>query len=257
MFLFHTCRNLFIGLCCILFLTGCAQAKIHMKTSWDLSGTYEVSILHDPRLAKITDWLIQHYQRKGYQIERRKEKEKVGFFAYKKVANILETPIQQDFPDFSKLMDSWLTILRSDLPVVKSPSSTPIPNTISQAAKHLTWNSDLFTTQILYRNQELNLTRVPIHKIYATYKQFFGQGDEAPPTLQFEVTLPIAPDNSNANQIRNEGKTLLWDLKFGQKNPIYMAVEIPNPITISILCGLALLFVGFALYTAWSKHKQS
>lgn len=254
MFLFHTGRKLFIGLCCILFLTGCAQATIHMKTGWDLSGTYEVRILNDPRLSKLTDWLIQHYQQKGYRVERIKEKGNIGFFADKKVANILDTPIQQDFPDFSKLMNSWLTILRIDLPAVQTSNTKP--HLINQASKHLTWNSDLFTTQIWYRNQELDLSRVPIHKIYATYKQYFGQGNETPPTLQFKVTLPIAPDNSNANQISNEGKTLLWDLKFGQKNPIFMTVEIPNPITISILSSLALLFLGLTLYTAWSKQKK-
>lgn len=254
MHLFHTAQKLFIGFACILFCTGCAQATIHMKTNWDLSGIYEVHIMNDARLSKLTNWLIQHYQQKGYRIERIKAEGNVGFNAKKEVANILDSPIQQDLPDLSKLMNSWLTILRSEWPAVQTPGSTsPI---ISQATKHLTWNSDFFTTQIWYRNQELDLSRVPIHRIYQTYKQYFGQGNESPPSLQFKVTLPIAPDQSNANQISNEGKTLLWDLKFGQKNPIYMAVEIPNPITIGVLSSLALLFLGYTLYTAWNKRKK-
>ncbi|TCP70366.1 DUF3153 domain-containing protein [Baia soyae] len=249
----HKTQIFFIGLCCSLLLTSCAQANIHMNINWDLSGTYKFQIVNDPRLSKITNWLSDHYKQKGYLITPIKTIEAVGFSAEKKVKNILDTPIQQDFPDFSQLMNSWTTILQSDLPSLQSLDSTPSEKT--KPNKHLTWNSDLFTTQIRYRNTELDLTRLPVNKIYATYQHYFGKKNETPPSLQFQITLPIAPDNSNANQASNDGKTLCWDLKFGQKNPIFMTVEIPNPITVGILSLLALLFLGVILFTTIRKRK--
>ncbi|MDQ0416454.1 hypothetical protein J2Z48_000618 [Croceifilum oryzae] len=248
----HKAHIFLIGLCCSLLLTGCAQTNIHMNINWDLSGTYKFQIANDPRLGKITTWLSDHYRQKGYQITPIKTNEEVGFSAEKEVKNILDTPIQQDFPDFSQLMNSWTTILQSDLPSLQSLDFKPSE---TKSNKHLTWNSDLFTTQIRYRNTDLDLTNLPVNKLYATYQHYFGKKNETPPSLQFQITLPIAPDNSNASQVQNEGKTLCWDLKFGQKNPIFMTVEIPNPITVGVLCLFAILFLGVVLFTTIRKRK--
>ncbi|SFX51173.1 Protein of unknown function [Thermoactinomyces sp. DSM 45891] len=250
----HKIQVFFIGLCCSLLLTSCAQADIHMSINWDLSGTYSFRIVNDPRLSKITNWLSDHYRQKGYLITSIKTSEEIGFSAEKKVKNILDSPIQQDFPDFSQLMNSWTTILQSDLPSLQSLDSAPSK---TKPNKHLTWNSDLFTTQIRYRNTELDLTRLPVNKLYASYQHYFGKKNETPPSLLFQITLPIAPDNSNASQVRDEGKTLGWDLKFGQKNPIFMTAEIPNPITVGILSLLALLFLGVVLFTTMKKRKSA
>jgi hypothetical protein len=69
--------------------------------------------------------------------------------------------------------------------------------------------------------------------------------------LKLMLTLPIAPDNHNADNVTDGGKTLTWNLKPGQDNPIFMEAEFPNPLGWG-----AIILVAVILLIVWRVRKK-
>jgi hypothetical protein len=67
--------------------------------------------------------------------------------------------------------------------------------------------------------------------------------------LEFLFTLPIKPGDSNANELRDNGRTLVWDLNLFEPNQYNVTLNLPNVRNIALTAGAALLFV---LVLAWT-----
>ena len=70
-------------------------------------------------------------------------------------------------------------------------------------------------------------------------------GNEQEITMNYQVKLPTKATKSNATEVLDNGKTLKWTLKSGEKNTIeFMAEEINSlPIIIIVVAGIAIVAV--------------
>lgn len=75
--------------------------------------------------------------------------------------------------------------------------------------------------------------------------------------IEYRLNLPVKPNSNNATKVENGGKTLIWELTFGQKNYINYEFDLSKPdYTMLIIWCIftALVFVGLYLY-AKRKNK--
>lgn len=242
----------FLAILIFISTAGCAQATMHMTVNWDLSGTYAIRVQFDPYLKKFTQWSENHFKNRGYQVERRTVNGKDELYAKKFVDHLLDYPIQQDLPNANELLATFISMQTGkDIPTIVLPDKIKA----MEYRKDLQMNSDLFHTHLRYTYNQLDLTSLPIDRIFQTKQRLFG-GNYTPPTCSFLLTLPFAPDQSNAQKVSADGKTLTWDLRFGKNNPIIIEKDIPNPITWGILLIIALIFLIILVYSIWKEHKN-
>ncbi|OEF96729.1 DUF3153 domain-containing protein [Desulfuribacillus alkaliarsenatis] len=68
--------------------------------------------------------------------------------------------------------------------------------------------------------------------------------------LEFILTLPMQPTKHNADEVRDNGYTLVWDIKPGKNNEIEVTARLPNVNRILLLIALIIIstVIGFIYY---------
>ncbi|MTI94564.1 MAG: DUF3153 domain-containing protein [Firmicutes bacterium] len=85
----------------------------------------------------------------------------------------------------------------------------------------------------------------------------FGQMMLNQMNFRFTITLPVKPDSHNADSVSEDGKTLTWNLRPGQANPINLEASVPNIVFIAILgAGAALLLIGLIVLIVVLRRRR-
>lgn len=199
----------------ILFLTGCVNADYHVTIHKDGSGTYRMKVLTQPMIADELASFQEKLESNDYQVQEIHEGDLVGWVAEKKVDNVTKDPPGQD------LKDAFSTS-------GKSASLFPLPEEKSTGPVRI--EKSWFQYRILLRT-DADLTTL---KADNPVEQFLW--DET--NLRLRLTLPLKPEEHNADKVSEDGKTLTWMLDPGEKNPVQVLVTLPNPV------GWILTFAG-------------
>lgn len=201
------------------FLTGCVQGNLHVTINKDGSGIYQWKVLTNARAQKYIKHISTLYSYKGYEAKFIREKGQVGFTATKPVKNIAKEPLNKEINE--AIPTKLLTNNRSKEVMVTQKTIQPI--------KELTINSGFWKTSLLYQTQ-INMQR-NITNLAGPYASYLN-GLINKFQFRFHLTLPIAPTKQNAHAVSKDGKTLTWNLKLGQNNPIVLGIDVSTPIVL-------------------------
>jgi hypothetical protein len=201
----------------IFFLTGCVQGNLHVTINKDGSGIYQWKVLANARAQTYIKHISTIYSYKGYDAKIIREKGQVGFIATKPVKNIAKEPLNKEIND---VIPAKFFTNTSSKEVMVTPKTV-------QPIKELTINSGFWKTSLLYQTQ-VNMQKNINHLAgrYAAYLSGWLNKQK----FQFHLTLPIAPTKQNAQVISKDGKTLTWNLKLAQNNPIILGIDVPTPV---------------------------
>lgn len=218
--------KLFFFICMIpsLFISGCVQGNLHVTVHKDGSGIYQWKVLANARVQKYIKHITSIYSHKGYEAKFIRENGQVGFIATKPVKNIAKEPLDKEVNE--AIPTELIPINES-----KEVMASKVNNSSTKPMKELTVHSGFWKTSILYQTQ-VNMQKNINHLAgpYATYLS--GLLDKL--KFRFHLTLPIAPTRQNANAVSKDGKTLTWNLKLGQNNPIALGIDVPTPIVLLV-----------------------
>ena len=77
--------------------------------------------------------------------------------------------------------------------------------------------------------------------------------------LKYTVTLPAKAKTNNATEVSKDGKTLTWNLKYGEKNKVEYTFDLGNNSNVVMYVGIgvaALVVVG-AVVLVLTKKKNN
>ncbi|MDR6227408.1 DUF3153 domain-containing protein [Desmospora profundinema] len=211
---------------CLLLLSGCVDADMHVTVNWDGSGTYQLKIVSHPLVAQELESFKAAVQQSGYDVQPIQEGERTGWVATRSVENVAQNPPGDDLLDIYS-------------PKGKTASSLPFPVIGRMEKGPIQVDSSLFRTHILF-HRDVDLTSI-------AGNDSVGQAFVDEMNLTFRLTLPLAPDEHNADQVSADEKTLTWNLKPGEVQPVQVEWYLPNPITVVILVLIAFLLLAAAI----------
>ncbi|MCH5584811.1 hypothetical protein MK805_07470 [Shimazuella sp. AN120528] len=204
-----------------LFLTGCIQGNLHVTINKDGSGIYQWKVLTNAKAQKYIRHITTLYSRKGYEAKFIREKNQVGFLATKPVKNIAKEPLNKEI---NAAIPTELIPSGGQSKTVLSTNTNPQS---FQPIKELSIKSGFWKTTLLYQTQ-VNMQKNIVNLLGPFAPYLSGLLDRI--KFRFLLTLPIAPTKQNANTVSKDGKTLTWNLKLGQNNPIVLGIDVPTPI---------------------------
>lgn len=247
-------KVILLSLFIVTLLSGCLDASMHVKVNWDGSGEYEVKVLAGEMILEQLEDMKQELQQKNYEVKTIEENNKTGWVAIKKVDNVLKDPPMEEFQKTTNSAIQWIES--------QMASASGNTNVQHQALKGLTddykiENSLFFTTVTI--NTEADLTDL-MDQEEDKLDQQLSKWIMDQMNLKFMLTLPIKADKHNATTVSEDGKTLTWKLKPGEKNPIHLVLSIPNIITWGIIIGLSfiiLLVISILLIIRRRKKKKN
>lgn len=214
----------------ILLTTGCVNADYHVTIHKDGSGSYRVKVLAPSVVADQLDSFQKKMETQGYRVREIREDQRVGWLAEKESKNVVEDPPGDEFKEL--LGPSGKTA--SLLPSLPEGSRGPV-----RIEKN--W----FQYQIFLKTQA-DLTSLQADN---PLEEFLWEETN----LRFRLTLPLKPGEHNADQVSDDGKTLTWKLEPGEKNPVRVLVEFPNPVGWILSFILAFILLLFIFYLVWSR----
>lgn len=194
--------------------------------------------LFDSQLTKIKDGL----EKEGYLVKKVEDSHQIGFTAEKKVGNLLEevNKLKASENAYLRMYAEQLAAVNTDL-MNQNASAPNIPGS---------WNplNEFLANSIKSYRFEKGLW-FDKHKISGEIDltQFKGIQEQIklitnePMKMRLLVTLPFSSDEHNASATADDGKTLIWNIKFGEKNPIYFDIRQPNLVTWGIALAFALI----------------
>ncbi len=226
-------KTVYLLLMCIilLFAAGCVDVDIELTIHKDGSGEIMYRIAMDPLLHRFLtesdsdplEEFIKEAEVEGFLVTVFRG-EKTGIEARKVVENMGE--------------GSGLYLLNDEFDM-----------------DQLIVNKGLFKNQIIF-DTELDLT-VLEREFAGDFEQLLGERMLSNMRFDFTLNLPIRPAKHNASTTENDGRTLIWNLTPGDKNPIYMEIEVLNIQNILILAGAFILSViVIAVVLKARKHEE-
>ena len=212
-------KPVFVLLMCImlLFITGCVDVDIELTIHKDGSGEIMYRMAMDPLLYRFLtesdsdplEDFIKEAEVEGFLVTVFRG-ETTGLEARKVIENMGE--------------GSGLYLLNDEFDM-----------------DQLVVNKGLFKNQIIF-DTELDLT-VLEREFAGDFEQLLGKRMLQNMRFDFTLNLPVKPAKHNASTTENDGRTLIWNLTPGDKNPIYMEIEVLNIQNILILAGVFILSV--------------
>jgi len=241
-----------------LILTGCFKGDFHVKINRDGSAdlnykigfnSYLISMMEstDDSDEDIIESLKKDLEDDGFEVTYYKENDISGVIAKKH---------QESLDDLS------IDIFQQNL-TAESNGSEANASEIDSNINKITVNKGFFQNEYIV-NANFDLTSMETKNNNSEDSQSeanqLGEGiAEAMLNqidLNFILTLPVKPENHNASQITNEGKTLTWNLKPGANNEVKVEAKVLNLKNISILIvGLFVLIALISFY--YYKSRKS
>jgi hypothetical protein len=234
-----------------VFLTGCIDADMHITINRDGSGKYEIKVLTNPLILSQFNDFKNRLSSHGYQIRTLDEGDKQGWVAVKEVKSVIDDPPGKEFKDEANSAFRFFGNQTASLPKDDHPLAIHSFSPIKGLGKGFKVKNGLFTTTLVY-NTHVDLTRLKQSDAYGLDQLIFNKMN-----LRLILTLPVKVDQSNATQVSPDGKTLIWKIRPGEDNPIYMSVKIPNPITWFILILMIVLLLIIALIVWMRRRKRN
>lgn len=226
-----------VSMVCLVMLTGCVNATMHITVHSDGSGVYQLKLLSNPLLVEQMAPIKNRLQQKGYQVKAVTEGNQTGWVAEKQVDNVLKEP-----PDKNMFKDLLPNKPSASLASV-STDDAPQTGSFNQPVFH--FDPGFFTLKFRID------THIDLRSMKDLGGSFFGDSLGDLMHLKLMLTLPIAPHKYNADSVSDGGKTLTWNLKPGQDNPIFMEVEFPNPLGWG-----AIILVAVIVFIVWRMRKK-
>lgn len=229
-----------------VLLMGCVNIDIKVSVNLDGSGIYEISFLTDnpmikEELAKKSGGSAPDFaelEKKGYKYEEVKDQDgKSGFRLIKKVDNIMDQPIMEDLDEITTVQIQYF-----GQKVASLNSNIPLASKNTDGKIEFTQDKGIFFDNYTIRT-EVDLTDT-------------GEIDEALSFIKLRMllSLPIEPKTHNATKVLDDG-TLAWDVKYGEKNPVFIEMSVPNLITWGIIIGLVLIGIIIAVILLVKRKK--
>ena len=75
--------------------------------------------------------------------------------------------------------------------------------------------------------------------------------------FSFVLTLPTKPSKHNASTVSDNGRTLEWPLKIGEKNSLQAEMVVPNIMNIGIVGGLGILALFGIIFVLVRKNSKN
>ncbi len=194
----------------VLGLSGCLKYDVSMSIANDKSMDFEmIAAMNMSMLKSLGDGSsssssttesfdksdYKEYEKAGYKVEEYKEKkddaEYEGVKISKKFANIDDVSTNKDEAvEFTKLFDE---------------------NAKPEDVHFFYKNGDVYKANLTFNLVDDN-SNSSDNTDYSQYQSYFD--------LEYKVTLPEKPISNNATSVSEDGKTLTWKMKYGEKNSI-------------------------------------
>lgn len=194
----------------VLGLSGCLKYDVSMSIANDKSMDFEmIAAMNMSMLKSLGDGNsssssttesfdkndYKEYEKAGYKVEEYKEKkddaEYEGVKISKKFASIDDVSTNKDEAvEFTKLFDE---------------------NAKPEDVHFFYKNGDVYKANLTF-NLVDDDSNSSDNTDYSQYQSYFD--------LEYKVTLPEKPISNNATSVSEDGKTLTWKMKYGEKNSI-------------------------------------
>lgn len=194
----------------VLGLSGCLKYDVSMSIASDKSMDFEmIAAMNMSMLKSLGDGNsssssttesfdkndYKEYEKAGYKVEEYKEKkddaEYEGVKISKKFASIDDVSTNKDEAvEFTKLFDE---------------------NAKPEDVHFFYKNGDVYKANLTF-NLVDDDSNSSDNTDYSQYQSYFD--------LEYKVTLPEKPISNNATSVSEDGKTLTWKMKYGEKNSI-------------------------------------
>ena len=241
-----------------LLLTGCLKGDFHVKINRDGSAdlnykigfnSYLISMLEsaDDSDEDIIESLKKDLEDEGFEVTYYKENDISGVIAKKH---------QESLDDLS------IDIFQQNLTAETNGSEANAAEIDSNINK-ITVNKGFFQNEYIVKaNFDLTSMQTENNNSEGTEGDTNQLGKGIADAmlnqidLNFILTLPVKPENHNASQVTNEGKTLTWNLKPGANNEVKVEAKVLNFRNMSLLIvGLLVLIALITFY--YYKNRQN
>jgi len=215
------CFLVILILLCVLFLTGCLEGDFYISFNLDGSADLEFTLLASSQLDMLGDTrqifgtMEDDLERDGFTVEPLERGDMKGFQASRHVAD------PEELRDIRFLGD------------VEPPEI------------HI--EEGLFTNKYSV-DHTFSLAGVDIGR---------GNSDMLAmldPDMTIRMEFPISPASHNADEVTEDGRTLIWNLDFEEANHMQVAVDVPDVLTIVMLI-LAIVIVIVVIIVFIKKMK--
>jgi hypothetical protein len=215
-------------------LTGCAEGIFHVTINKDGSADVKYRVGMNSMvmgmLGSGKDNPINEMRRSaesdGFTVTNYNENNMTGIIATKHVNSLKDLP---NFTQFAK----------------KSAPDGNIPFTVEKGFFQNTYN---FNTKI----DLSDMKEKPGDNLSGLGNAMLSQIN-----LRFILTLPFKPESHNASAVRDDGRTLEWQLTPGSDNTLKMQAKVPNMTNIAISIGVVLLIIIAIIAISINKRKPT
>lgn len=222
----------------LVLLSGCVEVEYHLKINKDASADLQYKFgMNNGLLGLVSsegenpiEEMRHEAESQGYKVTNYSNEQITGIIASKHFKTLKEVP---GFEDLLRKSDSQANI-KGETPLV-------IEKGFFKDRYHLDGHIDLTDMK---GNSEDDL-------------EGLGNAMLSQVKMRFILTLPYKPTNHNASLVRDDGRTLEWQLIPGQDNKLQMDVVVPNVRNIALcVVGAVLLLAGVSVAIIISRNKK-
>lgn len=223
-----------------IFLTGCAEGIFHVTINNDGSADIKYRVGADSMVLGLLsgeesnpiDEMRQSAVSEGFSVTNYRENNMTGIIAIKRVTTL------KDLPDFGQFQTAGM------------------PLTGDTAGDNMTFTVDEGFFQNVYSfNTSIDLSdmkAMPDEDPFGLSSAMLGQID-----LRFILTLPFKPESHNAPTVRDDGRTMEWQLIPGSDNIFDMKAKVPNVVNITITAVAGLIILLAVIVLLMKKRRPS
>jgi hypothetical protein len=221
-----------------IFLAGCAKGIFHITINNDGSADIKYRVGVDSMVLGLLsgegnnpiDEMRQDAVSEGFTVANYKENDMIGIIATKRVAKL------EYLPDFAQFQTANVTEDTAD-----DNMKLNVDKGFFQNVYNLNANIDLSDMEVMPDEDPLGLSSAML-----------GQID-----LRFVLTLPFKPESHNASTVRDDGRTIEWQLIPGSDNTLIMKAKAPNVVNIAITVVAGLIVLLAVIYMLLEKSRPN
>ncbi len=209
---------------------GCMESRMHLTVEKDGSGIIDITVEAEKAiieraesLAEINlEGLGETLEQEGFELETYETNNKSGFKATRHVESLEDFYLEEETKD---------------------------PEVIESEIDFHEKEGFLFDTHHFQ-------AEVDPGKITGELMEERGLLSFLAPDFSFALTLPVEPEEHNADHISEDGKTLEWEIDPYKKNLIKASIKTPNPANLALLTGSVFIIVLLPVYFAARRRKK-
>lgn len=217
-----------------VFITGCVEGIFHITVNKDGSADVKYRVGINSMVIGLLSLegnpineMRQSAESEGFTVTNFSENNMTGIIATRRVNSFLE------LPDFTQIAN-----------IDVSNNNTAF--TVEKGLFHNTYN---FFTKFDLTDM---MQEPPDEEIPGLSSAMLSQLN-----LRFILTLPFVPESHNASTIRDDGRTLEWQIIPGSDNTLSMQGKVANIVNIAAITGVGLLLLLAVIITFIKKKSQT